>query len=217
MKPLRILLVDDHSLVRTGIRTVLSHLPDVAVVGEAQNGREALQMLEELSPYLVFMDISMPGLNGFEAARRIRQRYPEVRIVFLSMFANMEYVRQAVRSGADGYIIKSSAGDELELAVETVRKGRLYFSPSISEKIQGNLKKWLNEPEDALESLSPRQRETLQLIAEGKRPGEIASAMGIGIKTVESFRLQLMKRLDIRDVPGLVRFAIRKGLIQPDE
>jgi len=215
MSNIRILLVDDHQLVRVGMRTLLSALPDITVVGDTGDGRSALESIAALEPNIVLMDISMPGLNGLEATVRIAKEFPLSRVIILSMHANEEYVLQALRAGAAGYLVKNAAPEELELAIRAVARGETYLSPTISRHVVEEL---LGGKRSAspIDVLTPRQREILQLVAEGKTTKQIASALGVSIKTVESHRAQLMERLDIRDVAGLVRFAIRHGVADGD-
>jgi DNA-binding NarL/FixJ family response regulator len=220
MNPIRIILADDHTLVRSGIRALLQHIPDVQVVAEAGDGRQAVDLIEQYQPDLVLMDIAMPGLNGLEALTRISKRFPNVRVVVLSMHANEEYVLQALRSGAAGYLLKDAATPELELAVQAVAEGKTYLSPSISKQVVDEYLHRTNPDRpmqdsvlDAFEQLTPRQREVLQLVAEGHNTQQIAHKLNISVKTVETHRLQLMTRLNIHDIAGLVRYAIRKGIV----
>jgi DNA-binding NarL/FixJ family response regulator len=216
MKITQVLLADDHVLVRAGIRTLLEKIPNVKVVAEAASGREALEMVKTKLPDLVLIDIAMANLNGLEALSRIAKDFPEVKVMILSAHANEEYVIRALRSGAAGYMLKDAATAELELAVSSVREGKTYLSPSISRTAIDNYLERMGDVVSPLEQLTSRQREILQLIGEGKNTKEIASNLEISVKTVESHRLQLMERLRIHDVPGLVRFAIRTGLVSAD-
>lgn len=214
---IRVLLVDDHALVRAGFRMLLGQASGITVVGEASTGHEALRLVETLLPDVVLMDISMPGLNGLEAVRRIAGQFPQVRVVILSMHANEEYVRQALRSGASGYLLKDAATAELELAVRAVQQGHTYLSPQISRQVVEEYLQQEGEPlSSPFELLTARQREVLQLIAEGHTTRQIAQLLGLSVKTVETHRQQLMDRLGIYDVPGLVRYAIRTGLVPPE-
>ena len=216
MKITQVLLADDHVLVRAGIRTLLEKIPNVKVVAEAASGREALELVKTKLPDLVLMDIAMANLNGLEALSRIAKDFPEVKVMILSAHANEEYVIRALRGGAAGYMLKDSATAELELAVSSVREGKTYLSPSISRTAIDNYLERMGDVVSPLEQLTSRQREILQLIGEGKNTKEIASNLEISVKTVESHRLQLMERLRIHDVPGLVRFAIRTGLVSAE-
>ncbi len=213
---LRVLLVDDHNLVRAGIRALLESLPDVEVVGEAADGREGLQLASSLQPDVVLMDIAMKGMNGLEATARLKQDFPEMRVIMLSMYASEDYVMQALHAGARGYLIKESATLELERALHAVTRGETYLGPQLSREAVDNYMERVGvggRPQDAL---TARQREILQLIAEGHNTKEIAYRLGVSAKTVESHRAQLMERLEIRDIPGLVRYAIRNGLTSAD-
>ncbi len=213
----RILLVDNHTLVRAGVRSLLEVLPSVQVVGEAADGREALLLIKERNPDLVFMDIAMEGMNGLEATRRVVKSFPRVRVVMLSIHSNEEYVSQALRAGASGYMLKDAAPAELEIAINAVSGGATYLSPAVSRQVVDDYLRRVHEQEaTAAEMLTPRQREVLQLIAEGCSTKEIAQRLDLGIKTVETHRTQLMERLDIHDIAGLVRYAIRHGLVSPE-
>jgi DNA-binding NarL/FixJ family response regulator len=220
MNDIRIILADDHALVRSGFRALLQNIPGVQVVAEAGDGREALELIEKHQPDLVLMDIAMPGLNGLEALTRVRKEFPKVRVVVLSMHSNEEYVLQALQAGAAGYLLKDSATPELELAVKAVVQGKSYLSPSISKQVIDEYLHRTNpdqempgSPLDVFGQLTPRQREVLQLIAEGNTTPQIARALNISVKTVETHRLQLMERLNIHDIAGLVRYAIRMGMV----
>jgi DNA-binding NarL/FixJ family response regulator len=230
MSTIRILLADDHTLFRAGIRVLLENLNDVQVIAEAGNGREALSLVEAHQPHVVLMDIGMAGLNGLEATARIAKEFPYVRVIILSMHLNEEYVLQALRAGASGYLLKDAAPTELEMALTAVTGGEVYLSPAVSKKVVDDyLRRVSGEPSVAeplspgqtvedrpFDILTPRQREVLQLIAEGKTTKEIAQILQISVKTVEMHRTQLMDRLDIHEIAGLVRYAIRAGLVMPD-
>jgi DNA-binding NarL/FixJ family response regulator len=213
---MRILLADDHALVRAGIRSLLEKIPGVEVVGEANNGREALDLVGTQLPDLVLMDIAMKELGGLEALPRITKTFPSVKVVILSAHANEEYVIRALRSGAAGYMLKDAASAELQLAIDSVTQDKIYLSPSISRTVIDSYLERVGGPFSPLEQLTPRQREILQLIAEGKNTKEIADTLDISVKTVEAHRLQLMARLNIHDVPGLVRYAVRSGLVSAE-
>lgn len=208
-----IVLADDHELVRAGIRSILETFPSVRVEAEAGDGKEALDLARRLEPDILLLDITLPGLNGLEVAARIRKLGLGTRVLMLSMHSGPEYVARAIQSGAAGYLVKDSAVDELAAALESVLAGRRYLSDALDrEVIQG----FLRSGESALEELAvltPRQREILQLIAEGSSTRDIAERLHVSVKTVETHRAQLMSRLGIHDVPGLVRFAIRTGMI----
>jgi DNA-binding NarL/FixJ family response regulator len=217
MSPLRVVLVEDHALVRAGIRSLLEKLADLEVVAEAGDGRAALSLIAEHQPDVVLMDIKMTGLNGLEATARIMRDFPGVRVVILSMYANEEYVIQALRAGASGYLLKDAGTAELEVAVRAAARGETYLSPAISRRMIQDYLEVVGGEGGALEQLTPRQREVLQLVAEGHSVKEIAQILHVSVKTVETHRAQLMERLDIHDVAGLVRYAIRVGLVASDE
>jgi DNA-binding NarL/FixJ family response regulator len=208
-------LVEDHNLVRAGIRSLLDSFQDIDVVGEAANGRDALRMTRQLGPEVVLMDISMPELNGMEATGRLKKCCPDSKVLMLSMHNDEEYVAQSLRAGARGYLVKDAATKELELAIHTLARGEIYISSSVSMSVVDKL---MADDSDgsALNQLTSRQREILQLVAEGCSTREIAERLSLSIKTVETHRTHLMERLEIRDVPGLVRFALKAGLIQSD-
>jgi DNA-binding NarL/FixJ family response regulator len=216
MNTIRVLLADDHGLVRAGIRALIEKIPHVEVVAEASTGREALGLVKSRLPNLVLMDVGMAELGGLEALPRIVKDFPGVKVIILSAHANEEYVIRALRSGAAGYMLKDAATAELELAITSVTEDKTYLSPSISRTVINDYLQRVGGPISPLEQLTPRQREILQLVAEGKSTKEIAYALDIGIKTVESHRLQLMDRLNIHDVPGLVRYAVRSGLVSAE-
>ncbi|HEX9986125.1 MAG TPA: response regulator transcription factor [Thermoanaerobaculia bacterium] len=217
MKPIRILLADDHTLVRAGIRGLVESLHGVEVVGEAGDGYEALTLAETLRPDLVLLDIGMPGLNGLEAAPRLSKIDPSMRVIILSMHISEEYVLQSLRAGAAGYLLKGSAVAELELAIRAVARGETYLSPAVSKRVVDDYVSRTGGTPDPLGALTPRQREILQLVAEGHTSKEIARRLNLSYRTVEAHRNQLMKRLDVRDLTGLVRFAVRVGLVARDE
>ncbi len=222
MNKIKVLLADDHTLVRAGIRSLLQNTNGIEVIAEASNGREALSLVETTQPDVVLMDIAMSELNGLEATKYIVDEFPKVRVIILSMHTNEEYVWQALRAGASGYIIKDAGTVELELGIASVARGEMYLSPPISKaiiseyvhRVGGDVER-RESVFGPLEKLTLRQREILQLIAEGTTTQEIARKLNISIKTVETHRTQLMERLNIHDIAGLVRFAIRVGLIEP--
>lgn len=216
MSAIRVVLADDHALVRAGIRALLEKLPGIEVVGEADNGRQALELIKAISPNLILLDISMAELGGLEALPRIVKDFPAVKVLILSGHANEEYVLRALRTGAAGYMLKDAATAELRLAIDCVIQGKTYLSPSISRTVIDSYTERVGPPFSTLEQLTPRQREILQLVAEGKNTKEIAHLLGISIKTVEAHRLQLMARLSIHDLPGLVRYAVRSGLVSAE-
>jgi DNA-binding NarL/FixJ family response regulator len=215
MGPIRCLLADDHALVRAGFRSMLEGIDDVEVVAEANNGRDALRLVEQHRPDVVLMDIAMPGLNGLEAVEQAKIDYPDVHIVVLSMHANEEYILRALNAGAAGYVLKDSDPAELPLAIRAARRNETYLSPAVSKQVADYVRR-TGGSETLFDALTPRQREVLQLIAEGCTNREIAHRLDISVKTVESHRTRLMNRLGIHDIAGLVRYAIRVGLIQID-
>ncbi|HEX4301108.1 MAG TPA: response regulator transcription factor [Gammaproteobacteria bacterium] len=210
---MRILIADDHTLVRAGLTSLIARLPEMEVVAEAADGRQALRLVRDLQPDIVLMDIAMPGLNGLESAERIHGIHPKVKIIILSMHASEEYVAQALKAGASGYLLKDAATAELEMALKSVSMGQFYLSPAISRQVVDN---FLRGGPTGLDLLTPRQREILQLIAEGKGTRDIAETLHLSVKTVETHRAQLMERLDIHDIAGLIRYALKKGLITAD-
>jgi DNA-binding NarL/FixJ family response regulator len=218
VKPIRVMLADDHTLVRAGIRALLEKLPGVEVVGEAGDGREVLNLVKLHQPDVVLMDISMPGLNGLEAAVRMAKEFPDVRVIILSMHHNEEYVWRALKAGVAGYLLKKSATAELENALKQVVHGEIYLSREISTRL---VKKFplqgIADRISPLEELTGRQREILQLIAEGQNTKGIAEILKVSPKTIEYHRMKLMDCLNVHDVPGLVRFALRVGLIPQEK
>jgi DNA-binding NarL/FixJ family response regulator len=216
MTPIRVLLADDHTLVRAGIRGLLQGLADVDVVGEAGDGQEALRLAESLRPDVVLLDVGMPGLNGLEVAGRIGAFDASIRVVVLSMHSSEEYVLRALRAGCAGYLLKASAVSELEVAVRAVARGETYLSPAVSKRVVDDYVSRTGGAADPLDALTPRQREVLQLAAEGLSSKEIAQRLGLSHRTVEAHRAQLMERLGVHDLAGLVRFAVRVGLITPE-
>jgi len=216
MTPVRVVLADDHTLVRAGIRGLVANLPDVEVVGEAGDGQEALRLAEALQPDVLLLDIGMPGLNGLEVAARLTKVDPTIRVIILSMHISEEYVLQALRAGAAGYLLKGSAVGELEVAIRAVVRGDTYLSPAVSKRVVDEYVRRTSGAHDPLAALTPRQREILQLVAEGHTSKDIARRLGLSYRTVETHRNQLMKRLGVTDLTGLVRFAMRVGLIARD-
>lgn len=213
----RIVLADDHALVRAGLRKLLESMPDIDVVGEADDGQAVLRLVEQLHPKLVVMDISMPGLNGLDTALRLTQAHPQTRVLILSMHQSEDYVRQALRNGAAGYILKDAAPVELEMALKAVLRGETYLSPAVSKGVVSDYVQRLRSEEIPGAGLTARQREILQLIGEGNTTKDIARRLNISIKTVETHRTQLMKQLDLHDIAGLVRYAIRIGLVSSEK
>ncbi len=220
MKTVRVFLADDHALVRAGIRSLLAEMDGVEVVAEAGEGHEALRLIAETKPDVAFLDIGMPGMNGLEVAGRVKREHPATRVVILSMHATEEYVLQALRAGASGYLLKDAETAELELALRAVMKGETYLTPAVSRKViadyMGRVEGKRSQDTGAFGILTPRQREVLQMIAEGLTTKDIARKLNLSVKTVETHRMQLMERLDIHDIAGLVRYAIRAGLVSEE-
>jgi DNA-binding NarL/FixJ family response regulator len=216
---IRILLADDHALVRAGIRALVQRVSGLEVVGEADNGREALRLAKLLNPNVVLMDIAMPELNGLDAIARILQYDPKIAVIILSMHESREHVLRALQAGASGYVLKNAAVDELEKAIRAVARGQKYLTPAVSEQVIASMTAPKGDApgvQSTAESLTQRQREILQLIAEGRSSREIAAVLNISVKTVETHRSLLMERLNLHDVAGLVRYAIRVGLVTLD-
>jgi DNA-binding NarL/FixJ family response regulator len=217
VNPIRLILADDHTLVRAGIRALLETLPGVEVVAEAGDGREVLNLVKTQGPNVVLMDISMPSLNGLEATERITREFPEVRVIILSMHNNEEYYWRALRAGAAGYLLKKAATAELNTALQQVTRGEIYLSQEISKRLLKKLTvNGIADRKSPLEQLTSRQREVLQLIAEGQNTKSIAEILKVSPKTIEYHRMKLMDFLNVRDIPGLVRFALRVGLISQE-
>ncbi|MFL6621655.1 MAG: response regulator [Sulfurifustaceae bacterium] len=214
--PIKVLLADDHSLFRAGVHALLSNIDGVDVVGEADTGRKALEMVGARAPDVVLMDIAMPEMNGLETTTRVTREYPGVRVIMLSMHAGEEYVMQALRAGASGYLLKDAATSELELAVRAVARGETYLTPTISKRVIDDYLMRTTGSQGPVDQLTKRQREILQLIAKGYTSKEMAQMLNLSPKTIETHRTQLMKQLDIHDVAGLVRYAIRVGLVTLD-
>lgn len=213
---IRVLLADDHRLVRAGIKSLLEDIPGVDVVAEAGDGRETLELVKQHNPNVAIIDVAMKGLNGLEVAERISKDHSHIKVLILSMHTNEEYVIKALKAGAAGYLIKDAATVELKLALDAVCKGETYLSPVISKGVIDNLIALSSGQSNAKEVLTPRQREILQLIAEGNSTKEIAAMLTVSVKTVETHRTQLMGRLGIHDIAGLVRYAVRTGLVSVD-
>jgi DNA-binding NarL/FixJ family response regulator len=216
VKPIRVLLADDHTLIRAGISALLERMGGVEVVGEAADGRHALKLIHELAPDVVLLDLQMPGLSGFEVLQETTERFPDVKIIVLSVHDSEEYAVRALRSGAAGYLPKSAASAELELAIDQVVRGKQYISPIIEQIASVEAERGGSVGRAASLEITPRQREVLTLIAEGYSTKDMARTLGISVKTVETHRAQLMERLGIHDVAGLVRYAIRTGIVKLD-
>ncbi len=216
MKRITVLLADDHPLVRVGFRTLLKHERDIEVVGEAETGRQAVQLTRKLRPAVVVMDIAMPLLNGLEATRQIRRDFPDTRVLILSAHSDEAYVEQAIVLGAAGFFLKQTSSDNLATAIREVHKGNTFFSPSISRRVHDRSQKPMDRAanlQKRTNRLSSREVEVLQLIAEGKPNKQVAAELGLSFKTVDKHRQHLMSKLDIHDVAGLTRYAIAEGII----
>jgi DNA-binding NarL/FixJ family response regulator len=215
MDQIRVLIADDHALLRAGLRSLCDQLEGVEVVGDAADGRQALEMVATLSPEILMTDISMPELNGLELTTRVAREFPRTKSIILSMHTEPEYAAEALGAGAVGYLIKDSGTSEIELAIRAVARGESYLSPAISKHFApGSLKS--AEPPRPANPLTPRQLEVLKLIAEGNTTKAIAHRLDISVKTADSHRVQLMERLGIHEIAGLVRYAIRTGLVEAD-
>jgi DNA-binding NarL/FixJ family response regulator len=211
---MRVIVADDHTLMRSGIRALLRNIPDVEVIAEASDGREVLELLKARIPDILLIDIAMPGMNGLETTARVSKDFPAIRVIILSMHANEEYVCQAIQDGAAGYLLKDAGPEELERALRAVAGGETYLSPAISKHVISDYLRRVGGGGHPTDLLTPRQREVLQLVAEGKTTKEMARIMQISTKTVETHRTQLMDRLDIHDIAGLVCYAIRTGVVK---
>ena len=215
MAKIRVALVDDHQLVRDGLKSILSSIGDVEVVGEASDGHAAIKLCGNLAIDVVIMDIAMSGLNGLDATKRITEKHPATKVLILSMYDSEEYIARSMQHGARGYLLKNAQPQEFEDAIRKVASGAVYLSPEIGEQMRRHL---INQRSlgDSLDMLSTRQREILQAIAEGKSTKDIAELLSISPKTVETHRGHLMQKLDIHDIAGLVRYAIKQGLVTID-
>ena len=209
-----VFLADDHAVIRDGLGFLLNAQPDITVIGNAANGREAVRLVTKLQPNVVLMDITMPELNGIDATEQIYQRCPSVQVIILSMHATSEHIARALQSGARGYLLKESAGAEVVQAVQSVYAGHRYLSQKISDAMIDDYlrQRDRSETDSPLAGLSPREREVLQLVVEGKPNAKIADILSLSPKTVETYRSRLMQKLSINDLPALVKFAIQHGL-----
>jgi DNA-binding NarL/FixJ family response regulator len=215
-KPIRILLADDHDLVRAGLHVLLQTIADFDVVAEAGDGREALRLVKEHHPNVVLMDFMMPELNGLDATVRITASFPKVHVIMLSMNAGEEYVLPALRAGAAGYLLKNVSPTELEQAIRKVAKGETYLCSAVAKHVVTAYLEKTGDEKSSLERLTPRQREVLQLVAEGNSAKQIALKLDLSVRSVEAHRTQVMESLEIHDIASLTRYAIRVGLITPD-
>lgn len=212
---IQIFLADDHGVLRQGLRLLLQSQPEMIVVGEAENGHDAVQQIRRLHPDVAILDIAMAGLNGIEATRSIRVDCPATQVVILSMYKTSEYIYRALKAGARGYVVKEAVGDELIEAIQRVHAGHHYLSAAVSDELVADylVQRKEREAEDPLEMLSAREREVLQYVVEGKSSAEIADLISLSPKTVESYRSRLMQKLGLHDLPSLVKFAIQHGII----
>ena len=218
MRKIKVVVADDHTILRQGIKALLDNQEGIEVVGEAKDGREAIKTIEELLPDVILMDIAMPGLNGLEATRRIKKKFPKVKVVVLTMHANEEYIFQILNAGADGYLVKETAFQDLISAINAVHKGEAFMSPSISKKVMTDyIQRAQGEEKVGFDTLTTREREILQLVAEGNSNKKIAEALFISPKTVETHRAHIMDKLNIHDRAGLIKYAIRKGMTDLDK
>ena len=215
MKSIRVLLADDHKLIRAGLRLVVDQQPDLSVVGEADDGRQAVELAKSLKPNVVVMDIGMPNLNGIEAARQIGEMDPSAAVVMLSMHSDESYVLRALSAGARAYLLKDSATTDLVQAIHAVAEGKSFFSPAVSKVLLQDYMRKLRRSgaEDSYDLLSPRERGVLQLVAEGKSNKEVASLLNLSVYTVETHRAKIMQKLNLKGVPELILYAVRKGII----
>ena len=212
--PINVVLADDHTIVLDGLRALLGADPEIRVVGEASNGRQVVKCVQELKPNIVIMDISMPELNGVDAAQQIMEIAPQVYVIILSMLGNADYIFHALQAGVRGFLLKESAGREVMEAVKTVSTGEMYFSrPIIDTVINDYMQARVENQSDLMKSLSARENEILCLVVEGKTSAEIGKHLNLSPKTVESYRSRMMQKLGITDLPGLIKFAIKQGLI----
>jgi len=227
MNPLRVILVDDHNLVRAGFRSLLENIPEVEIVAEAENGYSALELIRTHKPDLVLMDIALPDITGLDVTAQVIQEYPSIKVVLLSMYDNEEYVLRALDIGAAGYLLKDADANEFELAIHAIANGKAYLSPAISSRVIESYQARVSAPKQPINPpavsqhlvdshLTARQREVLRLIAEGFTTKEIAQQLNLSVKTVDAHRTQLMRELDIHEIAGLVRYAIRIGLVSAE-
>jgi DNA-binding NarL/FixJ family response regulator len=216
MKPLRVILADDHALVRAGFRALLREM-GLTILAEASNGHEVIQLVAQHQPDAVLMDIAMPGLNGLEATAELTRQFPNVRVVIISMHANIEYARRAMQAGAAGYLLKNAKAAELETALTAVAQGEVYLSPAVAKFVAADYARGGPGDDPSRVRLTPRQLQILQLIAKGYTRKQVAEKLGISVKTFDTYRAQLIRHLGIADAAGLVRYATQMGFVTPDE
>jgi len=213
MAKMRILIVDDHAILREGLRALLCYYDEMEVVGEAQNGIEALNCIDELKPDIVLMDIAMPGMGGIEATRQIHQKYPEIFVLVLTQYDDWRYIQPLLRVGASGYVTKNTLGTDLIAAIRTVSRGETFLQPSVASTVAEQIRHQAIDTEKRSEPLTPREEEILKYIALGKTNPQIASILSLSVKTVEWHRTNLMSKLDAHNIAELVRYASQHGLI----
>lgn len=212
----KVVIADDHTLFRQGIRNLLAHEADIEVVGEASNGNEALSLAESLRPDLILMDVSMPGLSSFEATRQLKRVLPDVKVLFLTMYDDEDYLLESMQAGASGYILKDSPTEQLLSGIRDVQNGGSYLSPKMLAQLVDDFRSRMrsNVPQPRLATLTPREREVLKLLAEGNSVKEIAASLNLSVKTIEAHKFNLMRKLDIHNKAQLVQYAIQKKIIQ---
>ena len=212
---IRILLVDDHPVVREGLCSCLARYPHLQVVGEADDGAQALLKARTLTPDVVLMDINLPHMNGLDATRHLHQQMPAIKVLVLTIYDNPEYVLEIIRTGAQGYVLKNTAPQELVDAIEKVHRGETFFSPSVAQVVINDYVARVNgEPARSLRGLSPREREVLVLITEGNSSKDVARRLGVAVRTIDTHRGRIMRKLDVHNIAGLTKFAIAHGLIK---
>lgn len=215
-EPVRVVLVEDHQIVREGLRALLDGCDDVQVVAEASEGTTGVEIAKQHRPDVVVMDLNVPGLNGVDATKAIRQALPDTRVLILSMYSTEEHVRPAIRAGAGGYLLKGSGLSDLVAAIKAVASGNAFFSPEVAKIVLDDSRGAASGAERGAAELTPRERQVLELVAEGQSSPEIAKTLGLSVKTIEGHRGRIMAKLDTKNVAGLVRHAIRLGLVSPD-
>ncbi|MCE5207459.1 MAG: response regulator transcription factor [Chloroflexi bacterium] len=213
MTMIRVLLVDDHAILREGLRALLSHYEDVEVIGEAQDGAEAVALVGQLQPDIVLMDVAMPGMGGLEATQLIRQQHPQTRVLVLTQYDDFQYIQSLLRAGASGYVTKRALGTDLIAALQVVARGETYLQPSVASTVAEQFRHPADSTDDLMEPLTSREQEILKHIAQGKTNPQIAVALSLSVKTVEWHRANLMSKLDAHSAADLVRYAVQHGLV----